>query len=208
MRDDLNRVAAGARQHAVLRDPDLLIALLAYQLSHDLHWQKPFGLSTEDVPNWPTTAAEGYALDDRLTNGTRPTCMAKTWPNPSAPSARRARITFAASWPGSLRPNIAAVPTNCAHWSTRTPNPRSASLDPHGSEFLQPCRRPLPQRVVARSAGPERRAPDRHHLRQAEKGEKAEKLEKLFADPSTRKAHGLTEAQEARIAAWVPEGME
>ena len=40
------------------------------------------------------------------------------------------------------------------------------------------------------------------------KGEKAEKLEKLFADPSTRKAHGLTEAQEARIAAWVPEGME
>ncbi|WP_299913081.1 hypothetical protein [uncultured Paracoccus sp.] len=40
------------------------------------------------------------------------------------------------------------------------------------------------------------------------KSEKAEKLEKLFADPATRKAHGVTEAQEARIAAWLPEGME
>ncbi len=40
------------------------------------------------------------------------------------------------------------------------------------------------------------------------KGEKAEKLETLFADPATRKAHGVNEAQEARIAAWLPEGME
>ncbi|MEM8981286.1 MAG: ParB/RepB/Spo0J family partition protein, partial [Pseudomonadota bacterium] len=45
LRDDLNRVSRGARQHAALSDPDLLIDLLAYQLSHDLHWQNPFGLS-------------------------------------------------------------------------------------------------------------------------------------------------------------------
>ena len=67
LRDDLGRVAQGARQHAALRDPDLLIDLLAYQVSHGLAWRKPFGLSTEDVPNWPTTEAEGYALDERLT---------------------------------------------------------------------------------------------------------------------------------------------
>ena len=67
LRDDLGRVAQGARQHAALRDPELLIDLLAYQLSHGLAWRKPFGLSTEDVPNWPTTEAEGYALDERLT---------------------------------------------------------------------------------------------------------------------------------------------
>lgn len=67
LRDDLGRVAQGARQNAALSDPELLIDLLAYQLSHGLAWRKPFGLSTEDVPNWPTTEAEGYALDDRLT---------------------------------------------------------------------------------------------------------------------------------------------
>ena len=39
------------------------------------------------------------------------------------------------------------------------------------------------------------------------KGEKAAKLETLFSDADTRKALGITEAQEARIAAWLPEGM-
>lgn len=39
------------------------------------------------------------------------------------------------------------------------------------------------------------------------KGEKAAKMEKLFGDPETRKALGMTNAQEARIAAWLPEGM-
>ena len=39
------------------------------------------------------------------------------------------------------------------------------------------------------------------------KAEKAQKLEDLFSDPETRAALKLTEAQEARIAAWLPEGM-
>ncbi|MGB3316123.1 MAG: ParB/RepB/Spo0J family partition protein, partial [Albidovulum sp.] len=63
LRDDLGRIAKGARQHAILRDPDLLIDLLAYQLSHALHWTAPLGISTNEVPNWPSTEAEGYALD-------------------------------------------------------------------------------------------------------------------------------------------------
>ena len=40
------------------------------------------------------------------------------------------------------------------------------------------------------------------------KAEKAAKLEALFSDDSTRKAHGVTEAQAARLDAWLPEGME
>ncbi len=39
------------------------------------------------------------------------------------------------------------------------------------------------------------------------KGEKAEMLEALFSDPAIRAARGVTEAQEARIAAWLPAGM-
>ena len=36
----------------------------------------------------------------------------------------------------------------------------------------------------------------------------AEKLEALFGDASMRSALGITDAQAARIDAWVPEGME
>ena len=37
------------------------------------------------------------------------------------------------------------------------------------------------------------------------KGEKAETLEDLFSDPTKQKLHGATEAQKARIDAWVPD---
>jgi ParB family transcriptional regulator, chromosome partitioning protein len=36
------------------------------------------------------------------------------------------------------------------------------------------------------------------------KGEKAERLEKLFGDAEFRKAHNLTDKQQARIEAWLP----
>ena len=40
------------------------------------------------------------------------------------------------------------------------------------------------------------------------KGEKAAKLEALFGDAETRKALNVTDEQAARIASWLPEGME
>ena len=40
------------------------------------------------------------------------------------------------------------------------------------------------------------------------KGEKAAKLEALFTQSDLRKALGVTEAQAAKIDAWLPEGME
>jgi ParB family chromosome partitioning protein len=60
-------VAQGAQQHAILRDLDLMIDLLAYQLSHALNWNNPLCIQLTTVPNWPTTEAGGYALDERLT---------------------------------------------------------------------------------------------------------------------------------------------
>ena len=37
------------------------------------------------------------------------------------------------------------------------------------------------------------------------KVEKAETLQDLFSDPTKQKLHGMTEAQKARIDAWVPD---
>lgn len=209
LRDDLNRVAAGARQHAVLRDPDLLIALLAYQLSHDLHWQKPFGLSTEDVPNWPTTAAEGYALDDRLTNGTPPDMYGKDL----AKSFRAFRKKGEDHVRGELARFLAAQYRGGS-------DELRALVDKDAKPAIREVWTPTAANFFSRVGGPylnelwrdlldlKDAHPTATTFAKLKKGEKAEKLEKLFADPSTRKAHGLTEAQEARIAAWVPEGME
>ena len=40
------------------------------------------------------------------------------------------------------------------------------------------------------------------------KAEKAAKLDGLFSEPDVRSALNLTDAQVARIDAWLPEGME
>ncbi len=209
LREDLSRIAAGARQHVALRQPDLLLALLAYQLSHDLHWQKPFGLSTEDVPNWPTTEAEGYALDDRLTNGTPPDMYGKDL----AKSFRAFRKKGEDHVRGELARFLAA------HYRGGSDELRTL-VDKDTKPAIREVWTPTAANFFSRVGGPylnelwldlldlREGHPTATTFAKLKKGEKAEKLEKLFADPATRKAHGLTEAQEARIAAWLPEGME
>ncbi|MEP5729313.1 MAG: hypothetical protein ABJL67_08045 [Sulfitobacter sp.] len=44
LRIDLDRIATGARQHAALRDPEMLLALLAFQLSGKSGYTSVFGL--------------------------------------------------------------------------------------------------------------------------------------------------------------------
>ncbi|EEE35177.1 ParB domain protein nuclease [Rhodobacteraceae bacterium KLH11] len=68
--DDLKRVVTGARQHAAVNNPDLILALLAFQMADGMKYGKPVGITKNDVPNWPTTEASGYALDERLTTPT------------------------------------------------------------------------------------------------------------------------------------------
>ena len=72
LRIDLDRIATDARQHAALREPDLLLALLAFQLSGKSGYTSVFGLRKTEVPNVPATDMAGYTLDERLTKTTRP----------------------------------------------------------------------------------------------------------------------------------------
>ena len=72
LRIDLDRIATGARQNAALRDPELLLTLLAFQLSGKSGYTQVFGLQESEVPNVPTTEMAGYVLDDRLTKTTKP----------------------------------------------------------------------------------------------------------------------------------------
>jgi len=208
LRDDLGRVAQGARQHAALRDPELLIDLLAYQLSHGLAWRKPFGLSTEDVPNWPTTEAEGYALDERLTANPPRDMYGKDL----AKSFRAFRAKGAAHVRGELTRMLAA------HYRGGS-DELAALIDKETAPAIRDVWTPTAANFFSRVGGPYLNDlwcdlldlatdhPTASSFAKLKKGEKAAKLDSLFSDADTRKALGITEAQQARIAAWLPEGM-
>lgn len=208
--DDLARVAKGARQHAVLRDPDLLIDLLAYQLSHDLRWANPIGLSTVDVPNWPTTEAEGYALDARLTtNPPRDMWEAKD---------------LGASFRAFRKKGAAHVRGELARFLAAQYRGGDEKLEAMVAKETQPDIRavwtPTAANFFSRVGGPYLNAlwcdllelagdhPTVTTFAKLKKKEKAEKLEALFGDADLRSALGVTEVQAARIDAWVPEGIE
>jgi len=63
---DLFCIGRGARQNASLEHPELLLDLLAFQLSGGMGYRMAFGLRCDDVANLPSTET-GYVLDERLT---------------------------------------------------------------------------------------------------------------------------------------------
>lgn len=210
LRDDLNRVTKGALQHAALRDPDLLIDLLAYQLSHHLYWNDPFGITTTEVPNWPSTEAEGYALDERLTtNPPRNMMDAKDIGAPfrafrkkGAEHVRGELVRFlAAQFKGGDEKLQALVA------KTTKPNTREV-WTPTAANFFSRVGGPYMVEIWRDLLELVEDHPTVTTFAKLKKGEKAAKLDALFAQSDLRSALGVTEAQAARIDAWLPEGME
>ena len=210
LRDDLNRVTKGARQHAALRDPDLLIDLLAYQLSHNLRWDKPFGITTTEVPNWPSTEADGYALDERLTtNPPRDMWDAKdlgasfrAFRKKGAVHVRGELVRFLAAQFQGGDEKLQALVDKATKPDTRevwTPTAANCCGRVGGPYMLESWRDLLDLGEDGRTATT---------FAKLKKGEKAVKLEALFTQSDLRSALGVTAAQAAKIDAWLPEGME
>ncbi|WP_072298307.1 ParB/Srx family N-terminal domain-containing protein [Paracoccus sp. SM22M-07] len=210
LRDDLGRVSRGARQHAALRDPDLLIDLLAYQLSHNLYWSKPFGLSVEDVPNWPTTEADGYALDERLTENPPRDMYGKdlgksfrAFRQKGADHIRSELVRFLAAQLRGGDERLAALIEKETQPNTREVwTPTAANFFGRvGGSYMADLWRDL----LDLSAD----HPTATSFDKLKKGEKAAKLEALFrGDHDLRSTLGITDEQSEKIAAWLPEGME
>ena len=204
---DLGRIATGARQDAALRDPDLLLALFAFQLSGKSGYTSAFGLRKDDVPNVPSTEMSGYTLDARLTKAT-----------PSAKyGSDMARLfrAYKAKGPEFIMEEIIrhlaslltvdddlaevidkAVETNIR--DNFTPNSENFFGRVGGPYLIQQWRDLLDLKEDH---------PTVTTFAKLKKSEKADKMAALFGDGAAQEAQGLTEAQIARIAAWVPEGM-
>ena len=204
---DLGRIVTGARQDAILGDPDLLLALFAFQLSGKSGYTSAFGLRKDDVPNVPSTEMSGYTLDERLTK-----------PTPSAKyGSDMARVfrAYKAKGPEFIMEEIIrhlaslltvdtdladvidkAVETNIR--DNFTPNAENFFGRVGGPYLIQQWRDLLDLKEDH---------PTVTTFAKLKKSEKADKMAALFEDGEAQEAHGLTEAQIARIAAWVPEGM-
>jgi ParB family chromosome partitioning protein len=210
LRDDLNRVARGAQQHAILRNPDLLIALLAYQLSHQMRWSNPFGLSLSDVQNWPSTEAAGYELDERLTtNPARDMYDAKDL----GASFRAFRKKGDEHIRGELTRFLAAQyqggDAKLAEMIAKEIKPSIREVwTPTAENFFSRVGGPYMNQIWQNLLDLAEDHPTATSFAKLKKGEKAEKLESLFASVETRRAHNVTDEQAAKIDTWLPEGME
>ena len=209
LRDDLNRVVTGARQHAALRDPEMVLALLAYQLTgKGGDWDQPFGLRTEDVANWPTTEAAGYALDDRLTTPTTGDPYKKV---DQARSFRAFKGKGMEKIMEDLHRHLAAL--------LKPSEALAGVIDKQVDTSIREVWTPTAENFFSRVGGPYLAGlwrdllglaadhPTVTTFEKLKKGEKAAKLEILFTDAEARSAFGLTDEQNARIATWLPEGM-
>ncbi|WP_037317354.1 ParB/RepB/Spo0J family partition protein [Ruegeria halocynthiae] len=207
--DDLARVAQGARQHALLRDPDLVIDLLAYQMSHEMRSDKPFGVSLGEVPNWPTTEGEGYVLDARLTTSP-PRDM---WDTKDLGASFRA---FRKKGADHIRAELTRFLVAQYQGGDEK---LEALVDKETKVNIREVWVPTAKNFFARVGGPYLNALWRNLLELSEdhptattfaklkKSEKVAKLDQLFSDVEFRTAHNVTEAQAEQITNWLPEGM-
>lgn len=206
--DDLRRVFTGARQHAALRDPDMILALLAYELTGSMGYSHAFGLRTEDVPNLPTTGTDGYALDARLT--TPAATPADPWKVDIAKGFRQFAKKGAEHIRAELIRHLAAL-------LTVNDDKLAGLIDKQVQTNPREVWTPVAANFWTRVPGSYRCAvwrdlldlPEDHPtattFAKMKKAEQSDRLEKLFTDAEFRAAHGVTEAQADRIGQWLPE---
>jgi len=208
--DDLARVVTGARQHAVVNNPDLILALLAFQVSGGSEYGNPIGLSENTVPNWPTTEANGYALDDRLT--TPAEWSGDAFNRDFAKEFRAFRKKGADHVQAELIRHLAALlsggdKTLKALIDKEVKTDIRAVWTPTFDNFFSRIAGPYLNEIWNTLLGLKKTQPQATSFEALKVGEKRKKLDALFNDPATRDAMNLSKAALKRIDTWLPEGM-
>ena len=210
LQDDLARVVTGARQHAAINDPDLILALLSFQISGGTRHSNPVGLTKTDVPNWPTTKEAGYVLDERLTTPTE-------WDGDAfdcdlAKAFRAFRKKGADHVQGELTRHLAALLSG-GDKTLKTLIDKEVKTDirvvwtPNFENFFSRIAGPYLNEIWRTVLGLKAGNYQVNTFESLKVGEKRKKLDALFNDPDTHAAMQLSKAAEKRIATWLPEDM-
>lgn len=194
---DLGRIRLLALQNAALGDPDLMIDLLAWQMTHDCYaWQRPLDVSPNPQVIRPEKA-EGAIIPTRLT----------TW----AESKGLFDPVSFSDWRIRDRTEILDLLGTALANTLREgeAGPLLISmLQPQVRTVWTPTAAGYFSRITVRQMDtiwaelvPDDAAADFATLK---KGDKAKRLDALFNDASVREALGLSRAQNAVIDAWLP----
>ena len=207
LRDDLDAIKLAALQNAMLDQPDLLLDLLAFQLSGATGFRDVFDVSLGTPNNTPSVEA-GFEIDKRLSKpGVSP---ADAW----GVDLKKAFASFKKKGQKHL---AAELTRHLAKLLTGGDAVFHGVLSEKAGADIRKVWTPTAENLFKRLSGPMLEtiycdlldhAPTSAEAKafaKLKKADKAKTLEDLFSDETKQKLFGVTAAQKARIEAWVPD---
>lgn len=207
LRDDLDAIKLAALQNAMLDQPDLLLDLLAFQLSGATGFRDVFDVSLGTPSNTPSVEA-GFETDKRLSKpGVSP---ADNW-------GVDLKKAFASFKKKGQKHRAAELTRHLTKLLTGGDAVFHEVLSEKAGADIRKVWTPTAENLFKRLSGPMLEticcdlldlAPTSAEAKafaKLKKAEKAKTLEDLFSDETKQKLLGVTAAQKARIEAWVPD---
>ncbi|MBL1435565.1 MAG: ParB N-terminal domain-containing protein [Rhodobacteraceae bacterium] len=205
--DDLKAIKLGARQNAMVNKADMMLDLLAFQLSGNTGYRRIFEMRFDHPRNQPDTET-GFCLDARLTE---PNDVPKDNWNSDLEK------TFSEFQAKGKKHRNAEIARHLAALLSGGDEAFSAVLDEASGANIRSVWTPTAENFFKRVNGAYLEAlhltmldlkadhKDAKAFTKLKKGEKAVFLETIFGDEDTRNALGLDDDQKARIDAWLPD---
>ena len=207
LRSDLDAIRLASLQNAMLDQPELLLDLLAFQLSGVTGFRDVLDVTLGHPSNAPSTET-GFEVDKRLSK-------------PNSEPADRWGVdlekAFATFKKKGKKFRDAELTRQLAKLLTGGDENFASLLAKKSNADLRKVWTPTAENLFKRVSGPMMEGiycelldlsssdAGAKAFAKKKKVEKAEALENLFCDPTTQKLLGVTEAQKARIDAWVPD---
>ncbi len=204
---DLDAIKLGARQNAMINKAEMLLDLLAFQLSGNTGYRRVFEMRFDHPRNQPETET-GFCLDTRLTAPSEG--LADGWNSDLAK-------TFEVFQAKGKKHRNAEIARHLAALLTGGDEAFSAVIDDVSGASIRSIWTPTAENFFKRVNGAYLDAlhislldlaaehKEAKAFAKLKKGEKSAYLEKLFGDEEAQNALGVSADQKARIGAWLPD---
>ncbi|WP_224826776.1 ParB/RepB/Spo0J family partition protein [Cognatishimia sp. MH4019] len=206
LRDDLDAVRLASLQNAAIEKPELLLDLLAFQLSGMAGFARVFDATFESPSNTPKSET-GFAVDARLSD---PKASPKSpWDVDLCKAFAAFKKKGRAYRDAELSRQLSAVLVGGSEDFTavlegKTGAAIRSTWTPTAENLFSRISAQMMQDIYADLLGLKPNDPQFKTFVKLKKAVKAEVLEEVFSDSERQKVLGVTKAQKARIDAWVP----
>lgn len=209
--DDLRRIELLSLQTKLIKQPELALDLLAFQLWHEFpSWAGTFNIQASDQNSTPSDISS-VTIDKRIT-GEDETADAT---GDDLGAAFDAFLDLGKKHRNTVLTTLLTRTVNAPFGSKINKtlmsrlevNPRSV-WTPTAANFFKACRSDYLDSIWRKLVITEDTAEDMDRFAKLKVGEKRIELENLFGNASTQEALGLSRDQVAAIDAWLPAELE